>query len=81
MSQDKPAPNAASGTSPTSSFTPPRLLRITEAARYLSCSYFFIETLIRDKTVPSYILGRRRVLDIRDLDEYIDRLRNQAVAS
>jgi excisionase family DNA binding protein len=83
MSRSKPEPNKASGTSPTPKFVPnftPRLLRITEAAFYLSCTFCQVETLIREKTVPSYILGRRRVIDLRDLDAYIDRLRDEAVA-
>jgi hypothetical protein len=34
--------------------------------------------VIREKTIPSYIQGRRRVLDIRDLDDYADRLKENA---
>jgi hypothetical protein len=47
------------------------------AANYRSCSYGFMETLIREKTVPSMVLGKRRVIDIRDLDDYIDQIKGQ----
>jgi excisionase family DNA binding protein len=57
---------------------PPRLLRITDAAQYLSCTYTFVETLIREKAVPSFVQGKRRVIDIRDLDSYIDRVKEEA---
>jgi excisionase family DNA binding protein len=56
---------------PISSLTP-RLVRISEAAHYLSCSYHHMEDLIRSKTIPSAMLGKRRVVDIRDLDEYAE---------
>jgi excisionase family DNA binding protein len=59
----------------------PRLLRIPEAAHYLSCTYGFIETLIREKTVRSWIQGKRRVMDIRDLDDYIERKKAEVDAA
>lgn len=62
---------------PPPSFTP-RLLRISDAAYYLGVTYGFMETLIREKTIPSYIQGKRRVLDIRDLDNYADQLKENA---
>jgi excisionase family DNA binding protein len=77
MSESKPAPNSASGTSSSPNFIP-RLLRISDAAFYLSVTYGFMETLIRERTIPSFIQGRRRVLDIRDLDDYADRLKENA---
>jgi excisionase family DNA binding protein len=64
-SQQRPTPQ------PTSSLTP-RLVRISEAAHYLSCSYHHMEDLIRSKTIPSAMLGKRRVVSIRDLDEYAE---------
>jgi len=42
----------------------------TQAAFYLSVTYNFMEELIRSKTVPSTMLGKRRVVDIQDLDAY-----------
>jgi excisionase family DNA binding protein len=53
----------------------PRLLRITDAAHYLSCTYTFIETLIREKTVPSIKLGKRRLIDTVDLDDFVERMK------
>jgi excisionase family DNA binding protein len=55
---------------------PPRLIRITAAAHYLSCSYGWIETLIRERSIPSVIIGKRCLLDVRDLDAYIDRVKS-----
>jgi len=57
---------------PASPITP-RLLRIMDAAQYLSCTYTFVETLIREKRVPSIILGKRRLIDRIDLDAFVDR--------
>lgn len=56
----------------------PRLFRISDAARYLSATYGFVETLVREKTIPSMILGKRRVIDVRDLDDYIERIKEEA---
>lgn len=50
----------------------PRLLRINEAADYLSATTWFVETLIRDGKIPHLILGKRRVIDIFDLDKWIE---------
>ena len=51
----------------------PRLLRIQDAARYLSATTWLVETLIRERRIPSMIVGKRRVIDVNDLDEWIDR--------
>ena len=51
----------------------PRLLRIVDAAHYLSCTYTFMETLIRERSVPSFIIGKRRLIDRFDLDAFVDR--------
>ena len=61
----KPLPVAAGPT--------PRLLRIAEAARYLGATVWFIRGLIWARKVPYLRLGRRYVLDVRDLDNYIQR--------
>lgn len=58
--------------SPITSTIVPRLLRIQDAARYLSSTTWFVETLIREKRVPSQIIGKRRVIDVHDLDIWID---------
>jgi excisionase family DNA binding protein len=51
-----------------------RCLRVPDAANYLSVTNWFIETLIREGTIRSFILGKRRVIDIYELDRYIDSL-------
>jgi len=58
----------------------PRLLRIQDAARYLSATTWFIETLIRDKKIPSLIVGKRRVIDVLDLDAWIESEKAKSVA-
>ena len=57
---------------------PPRLLTIPAVAHYISATYGFVETLIREKTVRSWIQGKRRVIDIKDLDDYIERAKIKA---
>jgi excisionase family DNA binding protein len=58
-------------------FAVPRLLRIQSAAKYLSATTWQIETLLRQKTIPSFVLGKRRVVDRLELDRYVER-RNAA---
>jgi len=55
----------------------PRLLRIADAADYLSCTFGFAETLLREGTIKPVILGKRHLCDIRDLDAYIDLVKEQ----
>ncbi len=49
----------------------PRLLRIQDAARYISATNWFMEELIRTKQIRSLVLGKRRVIDVHDLDAWI----------
>jgi hypothetical protein len=50
----------------------PRLLRLRDAATYLSSTTWFVEELVRTRKIRSRIIGKRRVIDIRDLDAWID---------
>lgn len=50
----------------------PRLLRPRDAATYLSSTTWFVEELVRTQKIRSRIIGKRRVIDIRDLDAWID---------
>jgi hypothetical protein len=50
----------------------PRLLRIQDAALYLSATTWQVETLLREKKISSMILGKRQVVDIQDLNKWID---------
>lgn len=72
-----PVMPAQTPVTPASRITP-RLLRITDAADYLSCTFGFVETLMREGTVKTIVLGKRHVFDVRDLDAYIDGLKDSA---
>jgi len=61
-----------------SSFAHPRLLRITQAAQYLSVTNWFMETLLRENEIPSLMLGKRKVVDVRDLDAWVDKQKSVA---
>jgi excisionase family DNA binding protein len=58
----------------------PRLLRIQDAAKYLSATIWQVETLLREKTIPSFVLGKRRVVDRLELDRYVERRNAEAKA-
>jgi excisionase family DNA binding protein len=51
----------------------PRLMRIQDAAKYLSATTWQVETLLREKVIPSFVLGKRRVVDRLELDRYAER--------
>ncbi len=59
-------------------FVVPRLLRIQDAAKYLSATTWQIETLLREKAIPSFVLGKRRVVDRLELDRYVERRNAEA---
>ncbi len=50
-----------------------RLLSADEAALYVSLSRREIYNLIANRQLPAVIRGRRKMLDIQDLDAWIDR--------
>jgi excisionase family DNA binding protein len=50
----------------------PRVLRIAEAAKYIGATNWRMETLLREKKIRSFIQGKRRVVDIKDLDAWIE---------
>jgi excisionase family DNA binding protein len=58
----------------------PRLLRLQDAARYLSATTWFVETLIRERKIPSLVVGKRRVIDVLDLDAWIEKEKAKSVA-
>lgn len=53
---------------------PRRMLTIPEAAIYIGATDWFVEEACRTTKLPSRIIGQRRVLDLYDLDQYIDAL-------
>lgn len=66
-------PQSAVSTLPAVPASPaPRLLRIAEAARYLSATPWFIRSLIWSHSIPFLQLGKRHLIDVRDLDAYVD---------
>lgn len=48
-----------------------RYLRIAEAAAYLNTTPWQIRTLIWNRAIPYMAIGKRHVLDKRDLDLYV----------
>ena len=62
-------------------FIVPRLLRIQDAAKYLSATIWQVEMLLREKTIPSFVLGKRRVVDRLELDQYVERRNAEAKAA
>jgi excisionase family DNA binding protein len=82
----EPQPNSVARILPEHSasllaFVVPRLLRIQDAAKYLSATIWQIETLLREKKIPSFVLGKRRVVDRLELDRYVERRNAEAKAA
>jgi len=50
-----------------------RLLSVEEAAVYLALSKREIYNMIANRELKAVLHGRRKMLDIRDLDEWIER--------
>ena len=51
----------------------PRVLNVPNAARYLSATINLVDELVRKGEVRSFILGKERVIDCRELDRYVER--------
>jgi excisionase family DNA binding protein len=45
---------------------------VQQAADYLSATPWFIRSLIWSHTIPFLQLGKRHLIDVRDLDAYVD---------
>lgn len=50
----------------------PRLLRIQDVARYLSATNWFVEELLRNGKLRFVVAGKRKVVDVKDVDEWIE---------
>jgi len=50
----------------------PRPLNITDAAKYMSCSVWFVRKIIWRRRIPFVKFGKGYQLDRSDLDKYID---------
>ncbi len=57
---------------------PAQWLRIQEAAEYAGCTIFFMQELIRKREIPPIKCGKRFVIDLYDVDAYIERLQKAA---
>ncbi len=57
----------------------PRLLRIPEAAHYLSATPWFIRSKLWAGEIPFLRLGKRFLIDRADLDSFIDRQKTGAM--
>jgi excisionase family DNA binding protein len=55
----------------------PRLLTIPQAAAYLACSVWSVRNLIRQKRLTKIRIGRKYLLDISDLNAFIERERKE----
>jgi excisionase family DNA binding protein len=51
----------------------PRVLTIPQAALYIAATAWAVEELVRRNELRSYLQGQRRVIDMRELDKYVDR--------
>jgi hypothetical protein len=49
------------------------VLNVPNAARYLSATINFVDELVRKGEVRSFIQGKERVIDCRELDCYVER--------
>ncbi len=54
---------------------PARWLRIQEAADYAGVTIFFMRELIRNREIRPMKIGKRFIIDLRDVDRYIERLK------
>ncbi len=57
-----------------SNAVPPRLLPVKDAAAYLSSTVWFVEELIRTGKIRATKFANSRLIDIRDLDNWVDQL-------
>lgn len=53
-----------------------RLLGVREAAAYLSLSHWTLREMVWRGEIPEVRIGRRLLLDVRDLDALIERSRH-----
>ena len=52
--------------------TTPRLVSLLDAATYLGISYWTVRELINREELPAVRIGRRVMLDVDDLDGFIE---------
>jgi len=57
----------------------PRLLDYKSASRYLSLSYWSVRTLVTSGEIPFIKFGKRILIDVQDLDDWISRSKETGV--
>jgi excisionase family DNA binding protein len=62
----------------TTSLAEPRLLNIKMAAVYLSTSVWHMRQLVWEKKLPEVRFGTKLMFDRKDLDQFIDGLKERA---
>jgi excisionase family DNA binding protein len=55
-----------------------RLLRLAQAAAYLSCTIWQVRSLIWSRQLPAIKLGRRLLIDRTDLDRFVENKKTEA---
>ena len=72
---------SAEGTSDrtTNGLPTPRLLDYRSAGAYLSLSYWSLRELVLNGEIPHLKFGKKVLIDRRDLDDWIDRRKEQGV--
>ena len=55
----------------------PRMLRIQDVARYLSATNWFVEELLRNGKLRFVVAGKRKVVDVKDVDDWIEAQKKQ----
>lgn len=58
--------------------TEPRLLNIKMAAVYLSASVWMMRQLVAEKKLPEIRFGTKLMFDRKDLDQFVDSLKDAA---
>jgi len=56
--------------------TKKRLMDVKEAVFYLSISRATLYRLVENNDVKSILIGKRRLFDVHDLDDFIEALKN-----
>jgi len=57
----------------------PRLFRVLDIVKYLNCTVGFADGLMREGTLPVVVLGKRHLIDKKDLDDYIEKLKSEGL--
>jgi excisionase family DNA binding protein len=56
-----------------------RWLRIHEAAEYVGCTLYFMRELIRNRRIQPTKIGKVFIIDVHDIDAYIEGLKKEQI--